>query len=273
MVRPIDDDTRGIMNPAELLRHTSFDRYGPSPTVGRFVVWYWVITWDLPDGAIHDQHVVPHPVVNLSFMPDEIVVNGVCRRRQTRRLTGTGWVIGVKFRPAGFRAFIDAPLSTLTDAVVPLTEVFGPDAGPLGTAVVAGGPGPATCQRIDDFLAQRCPSGRHPAEATAALVDQIATDRSITRVDQLTELAGESPRRLQRRFADHVGVSPKWVIRRYRIYEVAERAASGAEIDWAALAADLGYADQAHLSRDFTSVFGVSPSRYLERCRSTVAVP
>jgi AraC-like DNA-binding protein len=41
------------------------------------------------------------------------------------------------------------------------------------------------------------------------------------------------------------------------------QAADGpAAVDWAALAADLGYADQAHLSRDFTATLGVPPSRY-----------
>ena len=36
----------------------------------------------------------------------------------------------------------------------------------------------------------------------------------------------------------------------------------GATVDWAALATDLGYADQAHLTRDFTATLGVPPSRY-----------
>jgi AraC-like DNA-binding protein len=36
----------------------------------------------------------------------------------------------------------------------------------------------------------------------------------------------------------------------------------GEAVDWAALAADLGYADQAHLTRDFTATVGVPPSRY-----------
>jgi AraC-like DNA-binding protein len=74
-------------------------------------------------------------------------------------------------------------------------------------------------------------------------------------------------RTLQRRFADHIGISPKAVIRRYRLYEAAE-AAREAEIDWGALAADLGYADQAHLVRDFRAGFGVTPAAYAARNRA-----
>jgi AraC-like DNA-binding protein len=70
---------------------------------------------------------------------------------------------------------------------------------------------------------------------------------------------------LQRLFADYVGIGPKWVIRRFRLHEVTERLAAGADIDWAALAAELGYADQAHFVRDFRAMFGEPPTWYAER--------
>jgi AraC-like DNA-binding protein len=72
-------------------------------------------------------------------------------------------------------------------------------------------------------------------------------------------------RRLQRLFADYVGVGPKWVIRRYRLHEITERMAAGGRIDWLRLALQLGYADQAHLSRDFTAIVGETPTRYAQR--------
>src|SRR6202044_2078162 len=78
------------------------------------------------------------------------------------------------------------------------------------------------------------------------------------------QAAGLSERKLQRLFSDYVGVSPKWVMRRARLHEAALRvdADGPASVDWAALAADLGYADQAHLTRDFTATLGVPPTRY-----------
>jgi AraC-like DNA-binding protein len=51
-------------------------------------------------------------------------------------------------------------------------------------------------------------------------------------------------------------------MRRARLHEAAERADSGEPVDWALLATDLGYADQAHLTRDFTVTIGVPPARY-----------
>jgi AraC-like DNA-binding protein len=72
-------------------------------------------------------------------------------------------------------------------------------------------------------------------------------------------------RGVQRLFAEYVGIGPKWVIRRYRLHEVTERMAAGGEIDWAALAADLGYADQGHFIRDFKNMFGEPPTWYARR--------
>jgi len=51
----------------------------------------------------------------------------------------------------------------------------------------------------------------------------------------------------------------------YRLHEVGERLASGADIDWVRLAGELGYADQAHFIRDFTAMVGETPTHYAAR--------
>ena len=92
-------------------------------------------------------------------------------------------------------------------------------------------------------------------------------DRALIRVDQAAALAGCSPRSLQRLFATYVGVSPKAVLARYRLQDAAALIDAGAADDLAALAADLGWFDQAHFSRDFRAVVGTTPSAYLQRAR------
>jgi AraC-like DNA-binding protein len=56
------------------------------------------------------------------------------------------------------------------------------------------------------------------------------------------------------------------VIRRFRRQEAADRAGAGTGVDWAALSAELGYADQAHFTRDFSRVIGISPAQYARDC-------
>jgi AraC-like DNA-binding protein len=69
-------------------------------------------------------------------------------------------------------------------------------------------------------------------------------------------------RSLQQLFSDYVGVSPKWVLRRFRLHEAADRLASGEEPDLAALAHSLGYFDQAHFTADFRKLVGQTPANY-----------
>ena len=75
---------------------------------------------------------------------------------------------------------------------------------------------------------------------------------------------GVGVRTLQRLFDETVGVSPKWVIQRYRLHEAAARMAAAAAIDWADIALELGYADQAHFIRDFRKLVGRSPADYVK---------
>ncbi|WP_232831935.1 helix-turn-helix transcriptional regulator [Nocardiopsis sp. FIRDI 009] len=260
--RTVERDARGILDPRTGLTRFRLDRHAPSASVSRFVDRYWVASWDLTGRAPHVQRVLPHPVVNVVFHDGGAAVYGPATRVLPRRLEGTGWALGVMFRPAGFRPLLGRPLSTIVDAVLPWSELFDADL-PAHDA-----PAPLITW-VDDLLAARLPARRHPAEDTADLVDRLAADPSAVSVSALARREGVGVRLLQRRFADHVGLSPKTVIRRYRIYEAAERARSGERPDWGALAAELGYSDQSHLTREFTSVIGMSPGRYAALGRRT----
>jgi len=100
------------------------------------------------------------------------------------------------------------------------------------------------------------------------LVERAATDPQLTRVQDLAQLAGVSPRQLQRLFAQYVGVSPKWVIARYRLHEALALLQRGEAQPDAELALRLGYFDQAHFVRDFQRMVGQPPAAYV---RSQVA--
>jgi hypothetical protein len=70
---------------------------------------------------------VSAPLVHLSFGGGRVDVNGVCSGYQLEVLEGRDHGFGVAFRPGCFRPFLGASVSTITDRVVPATEVFGPD--------------------------------------------------------------------------------------------------------------------------------------------------
>jgi AraC-like DNA-binding protein len=259
-----EQDARGIVAPDAGLTRFALDRFDPSPAVGRFVAWYWRVQWDLPDGDAHTQEVLSHPVVNIVFQDGSGIVVGVQKHRSQRTLEGSGWALGVMFRPAGFSPF--APAADLVERTVDIGAVFGLEGSQLAADVIAAGAETAHLV-VDRFLAARVPSAPQSGERVSDLVEKIAADPGLLRVEDLAEREGVSPRTLQRRFAEHIGMSPKWVIRRYRLYEAAERVARGTDVRWADLAAELGFSDQAHLTRELTAALGMPPERYAAFCR------
>ncbi|PSK95480.1 AraC family transcriptional regulator [Murinocardiopsis flavida] len=252
------EDARGIIDAEAGLRRFRLDRFPPSSPAARFVDRYWVSTWDL--AAPYVQRVFSHPVVNVVFEPGG-TVHGPTTRVSNQVLEGAGRVLGVMFRPAGFRPFLGAAMSGIVDGTLDLSAVFD-GAADLADEIAAAADPAAMAAAADRFLCERVPPHPCPSEPTSALVERIAADPAMVRVEDLAAGEGIGVRQLQRRFTDHVGISPKAVIRRYRLYEAAERARKGADVPWAALAVELGYSDQSHLTREFTAVIGTPPDRY-----------
>nr|WP_255622738.1 helix-turn-helix transcriptional regulator [Tessaracoccus sp. OS52] len=100
------------------------------------------------------------------------------------------------------------------------------------------------------------------ALAANALEDLVRTDRSIVRVEQLAEHLHLSVRSVQRLAERYVGRPPLAIIRRYRLQEAAQRLREETGATVAQVAADLGYADHAHLTADFRDVLGLTPRSY-----------
>jgi len=118
---------------------------------------------------------------------------------------------------------------------------------------------------VDDALAAL---GAAPDADYDALLDVVGTmlaDRSMVRVAQVEAASGLGTRSLQRLFARYVGVSPKWVLARYRMHDAVADLDAGWDGTLTELAVRSGWYDQAHFTRDFTALVGVTPGRYRER--------
>ena len=196
------------------------------------------------------------------FEEDGAVVSGVQTRKFARVIQGCSQVFGVKFRAGGFRPFLGEAVSTLADHVIPARRVFGIDIAALRAVLISSAKEAEKVEAAGAFFLARVPK----PDKTVALADQLVTrilnETAIKTVDDLAACAGMGKRSLQRIFNEYVGVSPKWVIRRYRLHEVMERLNFGALPHWAQLALELGYFDQAHLINDFKSILGYSPTQY-----------
>lgn len=249
---------RGLLHPDESALFVDTATHQPAPEAAPFVEFYWHVRWHAPEP--HDTKVLAHPNVHLVFEEPEPLVYGVDRGLFIRRLEGEGHALGIKFRPGGFRSFTDGPIIDLADRHVPASQFFGPEIAEAHRAVLDSDDPAAEAEA---FLLPRLPAKPDPlAEEVAEMVGRITDDPSLTRVAEAARTLNMSTRTLQRLFAEYVGASPKWVLRRARLHEAAARADQGRTVDWAVLAADLGYSDQSHLTRDFTAAVGTSPAAY-----------
>lgn len=277
-MKPVEADSRGILDPWLLRQRVQLNRYPPTPALEGLVDRFWTVRWQLPEGMTHHQQVLTHPAANISVgqpdgagapTPIEARLNGVARRVTTRTLVGEGWAVAAMTTPGGLGAFVTSA-ADFTDRVVPLTGALSIDEPALLEAI----------QQTDDekervaILAGALvravePTRAEPARQVAAVARVAETDRSIRRLTELSAAVGTSGRTLQRMFSQYAGASPTWVLRRYRLIDAAEAVRGGEPVSWAQLAADLGYADQAHLIRDFRAALGITPAAYVEKIQES----
>ncbi|MCB9600943.1 MAG: AraC family transcriptional regulator [Sandaracinus sp.] len=252
--------TRGILRPHEGFERFRLARHDPPEDLAPFVMHLWTVQWSLPEGERFAQEILPFPCVNLACEVGAYHVHGPGTRRFVAELAGNAWVTGVRFTPAGFSAFTKVPMRTLVDQVLDANAVLGRAPPPFP-------PSPDDApDRLIDYLRACEPQ----ASDTQRLVDRLANraqaDPSVVRAESLADEAGVSVRSLHRLFERHVGVGTKWIVRRARVQEAADRVARGEPVAWAAVAHELGYHDQAHFIRDFRAQIGSTPTAYAKRC-------
>lgn len=257
--------TRGILNPAMVGQKFRLSRHPPSADLRPFVERYWIVAWDLRGEEPHTQETLPYPCAHLVFDPTYTRIYGVMTGKFSRQLEDCGRVFGVKFQPAGFYPLYRRPMSKLTDRTLCFEEVFGAGGEELEAAILSQPDERAMVTLAERFLRPRLPAPDERVTMLNQIVARIAEEREITSVDDVLahcDAQTMSRRTLQRLFRDYIGVGPKWVIRRFRLHEAAERIDAGDGVDWARLAVELGYSDQTHFIKDFKAIVGKTPTGY-----------
>ncbi len=248
------DPTRGVLYPERLPR---FQRLSPPEVAADLVAWFWVPEWDLPPGERSVQQIIGYPAANLVVEPTGVTLWGATTRASERILEGRGWAVGAVLRPAALAALSREPAmlvdsSTTLDALSLAREV---------TALMPGGAA-AACALVAEWLDARVGARTGEARLANAMADLLTGDADILRVEDAAARLAVSVRTLQRLAHRAVGVPPGAMIRRRRLQEAAQRLRDDPAASLAELAAELGYADQAHVANDFRAVLGLTPSRY-----------
>ena len=267
-----DDVERAhLVDPAD--RSFAITRYPVSPDLTDIARRFWIPVWDVPSGGRAPQRVLQYPVCLIVISNSYARFYGVMSGISETVLEGRGWAVGVMLQPAAGYAATRAPVRRLTDRWVELADVPGLPGASLTDQVHA-------LMTDDPESTEAHATARSAVEAALrpllpvdeegllvnAVVGHVEHTPDLLRVEELCARFDVSERALQRLLSRRIGLSPKWLIRRRRLQEAADRLRDE-DPSLAGIAADLGYADQPHFTRDFRTATGLTPGEFAGRFR------
>lgn len=239
-----------------------YREHAPPPDLADRVECVWTLRSAGRLAAPVLNRVLPDGCADVIFDPGEPArVVGAMLRPAPVWMAGTVDLLGVRFRPGGAAAFLPLPLAEITDAVVPLADVWGGQAGELEGRVFDAA-GPERVGVVVDALRRRGAAGRAPHPAVARASALIARSHGGVAVQALAADTGIGRRHLERLFAEQVGLTPKAAARVARFRRLCDVLRARPEAGWSRLALECGYHDQAHMIREFRGFAGLTPEAF-----------
>lgn len=224
----------------------TYSEIRPSAALAPWVECFWSSRDEAPDPEPH--RILPDGCADLVFdlQDGSADVVGTMTRPLLIPAGGPSDFLGVRFRPGRAAAFLRLPLAELTDARVPLTDVWKQWDGRLDLASLEA----ELLRRLDPDRDRRVDAAIARLTAGAARIEDVASEIGISR------------QHLARQFLHHVGVPPKTFARVARFRRLVEAVGERDHVDWADAAAAHGYYDQSHLITDFRELAGTTPNAF-----------
>lgn len=255
---------RGILGIAGRLPYR-LTRIAPPEQLAWCVDRFWISEWDVPDPRVVTARILPHPTVNLTLESGRLMITGVAPGVYTRTLIGRDRAFGIKLRPGAARLLVDVPVRSLSGTGQPAEDLVR-DGWALAAALRSAASDQDRVAVFGDHVQTAGLSPDRDLIMVQQAVELLVSAPDVKRVSDVTDRLGTSERRLQRLFAEYLGLTPGWVLRRGRLHAAAERLitlAGRRSEPLAQVAAEFGYADQAHLTNDFRRFIGTPPGSWL----------
>ena len=175
----------------------------------------------------------------------------------------------IDLTPLGAWRFFGLPMRELAGRTVDLALVAGRSADELAERLYDAAGWPSRFRILDAFVRRRLARAPSPSATVEWAWQRLVASGGLVRIGDLARELGWSRKQQAQRFATEIGAPPKTVARILRFARARRAILSGAAAgDWAGLALDWGYADQAHLIREFQALAGATP-RALREARSS----
>lgn len=177
---------------------------------------------------------------------------------------GASNCLQINFTPIGARRFFGVPMSDLAERMVTLDDALGADGKALRDELGNAGEWERRFDIAERFVLARIGKAHARSPEVVWAYNRIAASGGRVRITSIAERLGWSRKHLAQQFAREVGLGPKSVARIARL----NRAIAAWRTDqtgWADISADCGYADQAHMTREFRDLAGAAPAAWAGR--------
>lgn len=195
----------------------------------------------------------------------DVSVAGPRTRACVKDVSGVARAVIVKLEPGWSVPLLGVAASEVTDRIVPLDEVWGRAGSELYQRLVETLGLAELLDCLAGVFAHRMERSFEPSTAQLARRAARHLENGEDRVERLAARFGVTARHLRRAFTEHIGVGPKSYARSVRLQRALKMATRSS--DWARIAAQAGYCDQAHLITDFRKLVGVTPRSFATRAR------
>ena len=182
--------------------------------------------------------------------PSYAVIGGGCSPRYVQ----------VALSPLGAYTLLGLPMNELAGRLVDLRDILGDDARRLGERLRQAPTWQQRFDAIDRFFLGRMDQAPPVAAEVALAWQRLAGSGGRVPIREISREVGWSHKHLITRFTQLVGLTPKRAARLIRFERVLHAVDRGQS--WSELATDFSYADQAHLTREFTEFTGISPAAF-----------
>lgn len=241
-------------------------RGGPSRyeefTAGHPVV---ACTWEGRGGWTRDLTLFPDGGVDLVWTGEALLSVAAGETILRSSLESDRINVGLRLRPGAAGAVLGAPAHRLQGRSVRLADLWGKTATRVETRLARAREPARRRAILEALVADRLAGRAGPDPAVLKAVDDLAAPGAS--VEAAARTAGLSTRELHRRFVAEVGLGPKTLQRVLRFGDLIRRLGdlSAGRTRLAELALDLGYADQAHLSRECRRIGAATPLGLVRR--------
>jgi len=207
--------------------------------------------------------ILPDGCIDIVWIGDEtLTVAGPDTAGNVVGLSDGTLTVGIRFRTGRAPGFLGVRADELTDRSVDLDDLWGRDAAVIAEQLASAPTVEAKEAILEKAVLSRMETARQPHPDVATAVEVIATAPADARVGDLSRELNVSERQLRRRFDEAVGYGPKTLGRVFRFRHFLSMVEDG-RMPIAQAAAEAGYADQPHLTRECNDLAGLPPAELL----------